>query len=154
MLCKTFMQLNDPYDPDNIFARILRGEAPAVRVYEDDMTLAFMDIMPMVPGHVLVIPKTPATNMLSLDAEYAKAMIITAQLLSRAVQQAVQSPGFVVVQLNGAAAGQTVFHVHTHILPRWHGLEPTIHGRELANQEDLEAVAEKIRRALATTLTR
>ena len=88
------MHLTTPYDENNIFARILRDEAPAIRVYEDEMTLAFMDIMPQLPGHVLVIPKFPAANLLSLAPEYAQAMMVTTQRVARAVQQAMDAPGF------------------------------------------------------------
>ncbi len=142
------MHLHDPYDNDNVFAQILRGESPSTRVYEDDMTLAFMDIMPVTPGHVLVIPKSPATNLLYLDPEYARAMITTTQVVGRAVQKAVEAPGFAIVQLNAAAAGQTVFHIHTHIIPRFQGLELQIHSRVRADNDELESIARKIRAQL------
>ncbi|MGI9286711.1 MAG: HIT family protein [Pseudomonadales bacterium] len=142
------MHLAEPYDENNIFANILRHEAPAIRVYEDDMTLAFMDIMPQVPGHVLVIPKSPATNLLTLDPEYARAMMLTTQKVAIAVQQALDAPGFMIAQLNGAAAGQTVFHIHMHILPRREGLEFKLHARVVADRDELEAIACKIRAAL------
>ena len=142
------MHLTEPYDENNIFAKILRHEAPAIRVYEDDMTLAFMDVMPQLPGHVLVIPKAPAANLLTLSPEYARAMMLTTQKVARAVQQALDAPGFMIAQLNGAEAGQTVFHIHMHILPRRDGLEFKLHARELADMDELEATAAKIRAAL------
>lgn len=142
------MHLTKPYDENNIFAKILRYEAPAIRVYEDDMTLAFMDIMPQLPGHVLVIPKAPAANLLTLDPEYARAMMLTTQKVASAVQQALDAPGFMIAQLNGAEAGQTVFHIHMHILPRRDGLEFKLHARVLADMDELEAIACKIRAAL------
>lgn len=142
------MRLTDPYDENNVFAKILRHEAPAVRVYEDDMTLAFMDIMPQVPGHVLVIPKSPAANLLTLEPRYAHAMMLTTQKVARAVQQAMAAPGFMIAQLNGAEAGQTVFHIHMHIMPRRDGLEFKLHARTLADMKELEATAENIRAAL------
>jgi histidine triad (HIT) family protein len=142
------MQLTDPYDENNIFARILRDEAPAIVVYEDEMTLAFMDIMPQLPGHVLVIPKFPAANLLTLPPEYAQAMILTTQKVARAVQRAMDAPGFMIAQLNGAEAGQTVFHIHTHILPRRDGLEFKLHARVVADMDELETIAERIRAEL------
>src|ERR1700754_1549352 len=105
------------YDPDNIFARILRGELPKVAVYEDDKTLAFMDIMPSVEGHTLVITKEAAEGILDLSADGAAALIATTQKVARAVKKALDAPGIMLVQLNGAAAGQSVPHIHVHVLP-------------------------------------
>ncbi len=142
------MNLHDEYDPNNVFAKILRDEMPSIRVYEDDMTLAFMDVMPQVEGHVLVIPKSPATNLLHLDPEYADAMIRTTQKVGEAVQKAMDAPGFMLAQLNGAAAGQTVFHIHMHIIPRQQGIDLAIHARDMADMAELEAIAVKIRACL------
>ncbi len=142
------MQLTDPYDNDNVFAKILRDEMPSIKLYEDDMTLAFMDVMPQVPGHVLVIPKSPATNLLTLAPEYAQAMMLTTQKVGRAVQEAMQAPGFMIAQLNGTAAGQTVFHIHMHIMPRHDGLEFKMHARDMADMAELEEIATKIRTKL------
>ena len=142
------MHLTTPYDDNNIFAKILRDEAPAIRVYEDEMTLAFMDIMPQLPGHVLVIAKSPAANLLTLPPEYAQAMMLTTQTVARAVQKAMDAPGFMIAQLNGAEAGQTVFHIHMHILPRRDGLEFKLHARVLADMEELQTIAARIRAAL------
>lgn len=136
------------YDPTNIFAKILRGELPAIRIYEDAQTLAFMDIMPQADGHVLVIPKEPARDILDLSSDGAMALIKTSQRIARAVKSALAPPGLMLVQLNGAAAGQTVFHIHVHIIPRDAGLELALHARKMEDMAKLNAIAEKIRAAL------
>ncbi len=136
------------YDSNNIFARILRGELPKVAVYEDDLTLAFMDIMPSVEGHTLVITKEPAEGILDLSAEGAAALIKTTQNVSRAVKKAFAAPGIMLVQLNGAEAGQSIPHIHFHILPRSEGLDLKLHGRRMVKPEVLEPLAAKIRAAL------
>lgn len=105
------------YDSDNIFAKILRGDLPCIKVYEDEHTLAFMDIMPQADGHTLVIPKEPAVDLMELSADAASNLIIQVQKVARAVKQAMQADGITIFQLNGAAAGQTVPHIHFHILP-------------------------------------
>lgn len=142
------MQLGDPYDNNNVFAKILRDEMPSIRVFEDDMTVAFMDVMPQVTGHVLVIPKSPATNLLTLDAKYAQAMMLTTQKVGQAVQQAMKAPGFMIAQLNGTAAGQTVFHIHMHIMPRHAGLDFKMHAQDMADMAELEKTAKLIRAEL------
>src|SRR5471032_1811291 len=106
------------YDPNNIFAKILRGEIPCVKVYENDKTLAFMDVMPQSPGHTLIVPKEAAENILDLSAEGLAAMMATSQKIAKAVKKGLAPDGIVLTQFNGAAAGQTVFHVHFHIIPR------------------------------------
>ena len=136
------------YDPNNIFARILRGELPNVTIFEDANTLAFLDIMPSVEGHTLVIPKEPAESIHDLSPEGAAALIVTTQKVARAVQKALAAPGVMLVQLNGAAAGQSVPHIHFHILPRHHGLELKLHGRAMVDPKSLEPIAAKIRAAL------
>ena len=136
------------YDPNNIFARILRGELPSVRVYEDDLTVALMDIMPSVEGHTLVITREPAEGILDLSPEGAAALIRTTQKVARAMKKALAPSGVMLVQLNGAAAGQSIPHIHFHILPREDGLDLKLHGRAMAKPEALEAVAVKIRAAL------
>lgn len=136
------------YDPNNIFARILRGELPKVAVYEDAMTLAFMDIMPSVEGHTLVIPREAAEDILDLSPHSAKALIATTQKVARAVKTAFDAPGIMLVQLNGAAAGQSVPHIHFHVLPRHEGLDLKLHGRAMVDPKTLEPVAAKIRAAL------
>jgi histidine triad (HIT) family protein len=136
------------YDPNNIFARILRGELPKVAVYEDDKTLALMDIMPSVEGHTLVIPKEPAEGILDLSPEGAQALIVTTQKIAKAVKTALAAPGIMLVQLNGAAAGQSIPHVHFHILPRADGLDLKLHGRGMVGADVLEPIAARIRAAL------
>jgi histidine triad (HIT) family protein len=136
------------YDPNNVFAKILRGELPCVKVYEDELTLSFMDIMPSVEGHTLVIPKEPAEGILDLSEEGARALIATAQKVTRAVKAGLQPAGIMLLQLNGAAAGQSIPHIHFHILPRNEGLSLTIHGRTMLKSDVLEPIAAKIRAAL------
>ena len=138
------------YDDNNIFAKILRGEAPAFKVYEDDHSLAFMDVMPQVPGHTLVIPKDPAESIHAADPHILGATIATVQKVADAVKLAFEAPGIMIAQLNGPAAGQTVFHLHFHILPRHEGLEFKMHARDMEDMAVLEAHAEKVRAALAS----
>lgn len=136
------------YDNNNVFAKILRGEIPSVKVYEDGKTLAFMDIMPSAEGHTLVIPKEPAENIFELSQKGAEALMRTAQKIARAVKKAIGCPGVMIMQLNGAAAGQSVFHVHFHIVPRHAGLEVKLHGKGMVDPKTLVPVAEKIKAAL------
>lgn len=110
------------YDPDNIFAKILRGEIPSTRVYEDDDTLAFMDIMPRTDGHLLVIPKTPCRNVLDASPQDLTAVIITVQKMAQAAKAAFDADGVTIQQFNEAAGGQEVFHLHFHVLPRQDGV--------------------------------
>ena len=138
------------YDPNNVFAKILRGELPCVRIYEDERTLAFMDIMPSTKGHTLVIPKTPAAEIFELSPEDASALICTTQKVAKAVKQGLECSGLMLVQLNGAAAGQSIPHVHFHILPREEGLDLHLHGRAMKKPEELEPVAAKIRAAFSS----
>lgn len=136
------------YDNNNVFAKILRGEMPAFKVYEDDMTLAFMDVMPQTEGHTLVIPKYAAENLFEIDPAYLAAMAVTTQKVARAVKQAFNAPGIMIAQLNGSAAGQTVFHIHTHIIPRTEGIDMKLHARTMADFEVLKQHAERIKAAL------
>ena len=136
------------YDHENIFAKILRNEAPAVRVFEDELSLAFMDVMPQVQGHTLVIPKAPAENIHEIDPEILGHTIRTTQTVAAAVKLAFDAPGIMIAQLNGASAGQTVFHLHFHILPRFDGLEFSLHARDLQDMEVLKSQAEQIKRFL------
>ncbi len=136
------------YDPNNIFAKIVRGEAPCFKVYEDAHTLAFMDIMPQAEGHTLVIPKEGAESILDLSPEGAAALIKTTKKIAAAVKEVTNAPGILVAQLNGAAAGQTVFHIHFHVIPRSSGLDLKLHARETANFEHLKALAVKIAAAI------
>lgn len=136
------------YDTNNIFAKILRGEIPSVKVYEDDKTLAFMDVMPQAEGHTLVIPKENAENIFDLSAEGAAALIKTTQKVAKAVKKGLGVPGLMLAQLNGRDAGQSVFHAHFHIIPRSGGIDLKLHAREMANPDKLKAAAEKIKAAL------
>ena len=139
------------YEEDNIFAKILRGEAPCVKIYEDADTLAFMDVMPQAEGHVLVIPKAEACDMLDLDSAMAQKLIVNVQKIARAVKSALGSPGVMLAQLNGSAAGQTVFHTHFHIIPRHDGVDLGFHAKEMVALEALEMIAEKIRPLISET---
>ena len=136
------------YDPKNIFAKILRGEIPCVKIYEDAKTLAFMDVMPEAEGHVLVVPKEPAENILDLSPEGLAAMMATTQKLARAVDKALEPDGILLKQYNRAAAGQSIFHVHAHIVPRWDGVPMAPHGKVMVDAATLEPIAAKIRSAL------
>lgn len=137
------------YDDSNVFAKILRGEMPAFKVYEDDQTFAFMDVMPQAEGHVLVIPKTPAESLFDIDPDVYAAMARTTKKVAAAVKKAMDAPGLMIAQLNGPEAGQTVFHIHNHIIPRWSGIDLKLHAREMADFGVLEQQAEKIKAALA-----
>ena len=136
------------YDNDNIFAKILRGEAPAFKVYEDADSLAFMDVMPQLDGHTLVIPKYPAVDLHDCDPTILAATMINVQRVAAAVKSAFASPGIMIAQLNGSAAGQTVFHLHFHVLPRHAGVEFRMHARDMADFDLLQTHAQKIRAAL------
>lgn len=136
------------YDPTNVFAKILRGELPAYKVYEDADTLAFMDIMPRCDGHVLVIPKTPARNVLDATPEQLTACLVTVQRLSKAVMKAFDATGVTIQQFNEPAGGQVVFHLHYHVLPRHDGVSLKPHTGAMEKPDVLAANAEKIRNAL------
>ncbi len=137
------------YDNDNVFAKILRGELPCENVYEDADTMAIMDIMPRCDGHVLVIPKTPARNMLDATPEQLAACLKTVQHVGKAVMRAFAAPGLTVQQFNEVASGQVVFHLHYHVLPRHDGIKLRPHTGEMEKPEVLKANAEKIRAAIA-----
>ena len=135
------------YDDQNIFARILRGELPAIKVYEDDQVLAFMDIMPQAEGHTLVIPKTPAITLLDLPPDAAAYTIQIVQKVAQAMKIALDVQGIVLMQLSGASAGQTVPHVHFHLIPSSvHELGR--HALHMGDQEKIKALAEKIKAEL------
>lgn len=135
------------YDDQNIFARILRGELPAIKVYEDDQVLAFMDIMPQADGHTLVIPKSPAVTLLDLEPTVAAYTIQIVQKVAKAMEKALNAQGIVLMQLSGAAAGQTVPHVHFHLIPSSvHELGQ--HAAKMGDQDKIKALAEKIKAAL------
>lgn len=136
------------YDANNIFARILRGEVPAHRVHEDEQTVAFMDVMPQADGHTLVLPKAPVENLFELDDEMAAAVMHTVRRVAAAVKTAFDADGITLMQFNGPAAGQTVFHFHMHILPRHADRPLRGHGRTMADQALLAEHARRIRAAL------
>jgi histidine triad (HIT) family protein len=138
------------YDPNNVFARILRGELPCHRVFENEHSLAFVDIMPQTPGHTLVLPRFSAVTLLDLPAEVAAALIVSVQTVAKAVQKATNADGFLISQFNGEVAGQTVPHVHFHILPRFEGMRLKSHAREKESEAALIAMAQRIRDALNT----
>ena len=136
------------YDPDNIFAKILRGEIPSTRVYEDDDTLVFMDIMPRADGHCLIIPKTPCRNVLDASPAQLNAVIATTQKMANAVMRAFDAQGVTIQQFNEAAGGQEVFHLHFHVLPRHENVKLRAPG-QMEDSAVIAANAEKIRGALA-----
>ena len=136
------------YDPANVFAKILRKELPAHVVYEDDNTLAMMDIMPRAPGHCLIIPKAPARNILDISEESLIAVTKSLRKVSRAVKKAFDADGITIHQFNEDAGGQVVFHLHFHIIPRHMG-EPLAQAPvHMGDQDELRANAAKIRAAL------
>lgn len=141
------------YDDNNIFAKILRGEAEAHKVYEDDRTIAILDVMPQADGHTLVLPKARARNIFELDAEMAGAVIRTVQTIARAVQGVFHPDGIILTQFNGAAAGQTVFHFHVHVIPRFEGQMLRGHGRSFADPQTLSDQAARLRSALQALTT-
>lgn len=138
------------YDPENVFARILRGEVPAQTVYEDAHTLAFMDVMPQADGHTLVIPKAPARGLLDADPASLAAVTATVQKVAAAVKSAFAADGLTVFQYNEPAGGQTVFHLHVHIVPRREGEPLRRHEGGMADAGLLARHAERIRAALKT----
>lgn len=144
------MSLTGTYDPDNIFARILRGEVPSVKVWEDDHVLAFMDVFPQAEGHVLVISKTSrARNLLEVEPEALSMLTAAVQRTARAVERTLSPDGISLMQYNGEAGGQTVFHLHFHIIPRWTNRPMDGHAQpRMADTEDLKALAERIAGAL------
>ncbi len=139
--------MTQPYDSNNIFAKILRGEASCVRVAEDEVSLAFMDIMPRADGHVLIVPKTPARNLFDIAPAALARFIPSVQRLALAVKAGMAADGIVVQQFNESAGGQIVFHLHFHILPRWSGVALRPPGGPILAAEQLEVHAAKIRGA-------
>lgn len=140
------MTLNAPYDPENIFARILRGEIPSVKVWEDDHVLVFMDVFPQSEGHVLVVSKTStARTLLDIEPEVLARLTEATRRTARAVVKALRPEGFQVMQFNGQAGGQTVFHLHFHIIPRWSDRPMKGHGHApMADSDRLRALAERV----------
>lgn len=144
------MSLNGTYDDNNLFAKILRGEIPSVKVFEDDVVLAFMDLFPQSRGHTLVVPKSvKARNFLELPAEKVGPYLERVQRVARAVAKALDPDGVVVTQFNGAPAGQTIFLVHFHIIPRYEGVRLAGHGHQnKADVGELQAIAAQIAQAM------
>ena len=139
------MSLDGAYQDDNIFARILRGEIPSAKIYEDDAVLAFMDAFPQARGHALVIHKTSrARNLLDSEPQALTDLILGVQKVTRAMRAALNPDGITVTQFNGAPAGQTIFHLHFHILPRWDGQPLGRHGGGQADPAELAALARQI----------
>jgi len=138
-----------PYDDQNIFAKILRGEIPSHQVYTDADTVAFMDVMPQGPGHTLVLPRTPSRNLLDAGPETVGPLMHTVQRVARAVKRAFAADGVTIMQFNEPASGQTVFHLHFHVIPRFEGTPLKPHSGAMEKPEVLAANAEKIRQALA-----
>ncbi len=145
------MSLDGTYDDGNIFAKILRGEAPCVRVFEDEHVFAFMDVFPQSKGHVLVIPKhSHARNLLEEEPQVLATLIQGVQRVARAVRAALNPDGIMVSQFNGAASGQTVYHLHVHIIPRWEGVPLGRHaGGGMADMGELRVLAEQIAAKIA-----
>jgi len=132
------------HDPSCLFCRIASGEADAHRVYEDEHTLAFMDIFPVSDGHTLLIPKGHCQDLFDVDSAALSSLVATSKRVATALRRVVEPEGMMVFQLNGAAAGQTVFHYHMHLLPRWSGQELALHSRVAGDPARLAELAEKI----------
>ena len=142
------MSLEGPYDPENIFAKILKGEMPCVKVYEDEHVISFMDIFPQAPGHTLVVPREPVRNALEMTDGALQVTIVRVKRIANAVKSALEPDGIVITQFNGAPAGQTIFHVHFHIIPRMDGVALGAHGSGQADMDELKAQAAKIAAAI------
>lgn len=136
------------YDPTNIFGKILRGELPAHKVYEDDTALVMMDIFPQSRGHVLVIPKAESRNLLDADPATLSEVMPLVQRVARAAKSVTGADGVRVAQFNEAPAGQTVFHLHFHIIPMYEGVALGAHAGGKADDADLAALASQIAAAL------
>ncbi len=140
------MSLDGVYDDQNIFAKIVRGEAPAARIYEDHAVLAFMDVFPQSRGHCLVVSKTSrARNLLDVEPEVLCKLMTDVQRIARAVVAALNPDGVVITQFNGSVAGQTVFHLHVHVIPRWSDEPLKGHGHgQMADPAELKTLAAEI----------
>lgn len=138
------------YDPNNIFAKILRGEVPCHKVYEDDKAFAFLDIMPRAPGHTLVIPKSPARNLLDIGADDLAHVVKVAQKIAKAAMTAFAADGITLQQFNESAGGQVVFHLHFHIVPRHDGVPMKPPASEMADPAALAEHARKLAAALTS----
>ncbi len=136
------------YDTNNVFAKILRGEIPAHKVLEDDYVIVFMDVMPQGPGHTLVVPKAASRNLLDADPALLAKLLPTVQRVARAVKEAFAADGVSVFQYNEPAGGQSVFHLHIHVVPRFEGVPLKPHSGKMEDNAVLAANAEKLRKAL------
>lgn len=136
-------------DPNCIFCKILRGEIPSIKLFEDNDVLAFMDVMPQSPGHCLVIPKRHAANIFEATADETATVIRATRRLALAVNAGLKPDGMGIYQFNGSEAGQTVFHIHFHIIPRYKGTPLTMHARDMVDKAVLQPLADKITAALA-----
>lgn len=139
------------YDTNNIFAKILRGDIPSHAVYEDDAVVAFMDVMPQGQGHTLVVPKAASRNLLDADPGTLGALAVAVQKIARAVKSAFDADGVTIMQFNEAPAGQSVFHLHVHVIPRFEGVGLKRHAGGMEKPEILKENAARIRAALAAT---
>lgn len=143
------MSLTGQYDSNNIFAKIMAGDIPCAKIYEDDDVLSFMDAFPQTRGHCLVIPKAPSRNLLDTNPEVLAALIARVQTIAKAVNSALAPDGIVVTQFNGAPAGQTVFHLHFHIIPRYDGAQEKPHASgSMADMAELLSLADTIKAKL------
>jgi len=143
------MSLQGTYDPQNIFAQIIRGDAPCYKLYEDDDVLAFLDLFPQSHGHALVVPKrSAARNILEVDADALCKVMGVVQRLTRAIVEELNPDGVQVAQFNGAPAGQTVFHIHVHIVPRYAGQGLGIHATQKADPAELEQLQARLVRRI------
>ncbi|ESY16172.1 MULTISPECIES: HIT family protein [unclassified Mesorhizobium] len=140
--------MTEAYDPSNIFAKILRGEIPSHRIYEDDAVVAFMDVMPQGPGHTLVVPKAPSRNLLDADPATLGRLFTRVQTVALAVKKAFGADGVTILQFNEPASGQTVYHLHVHVIPRFEGIALKPHTGQMEKPEVLTENAAKIRAAL------
>ena len=145
------MSLDGDYDPDNIFAKVVRGDMPAAKVFEDHDVLAFMDVFPQGRGHTLVVHKRAhARNLLDIEPEPLQTLILGVQRVARAVRAALKPDGVLVMQFNGAASGQTIYHLHFPVIPRWEGVPLGRHaGGAMADQAELAKLAEAIAEEIA-----
>jgi len=143
------MSLQTQYDPQNIFAKILNGDIPSAKIYEDERVLSFMDAFPQAKGHTLVIPRVQACNLFDIATDDLQNLIVRTQEIARAVRDALKPDGIRIAQFNGTAAGQTVFHIHFHIIPVWEGENERPHAAgKMADFNELKDLAEQIKAKL------
>ena len=136
------------YNKENIFAKIIKGKADCVKILENDYILSFMDVMPQTPGHTLLIPKYDTEDIFNLPEEYFTFLMDAKKRIARAIKKAYEPTGVMIMQLNGKEAGQTVFHLHFHIIPRKDGLNYKFHSSDPVNSNELRKEAEKIKKWL------